>query len=198
MAIRLEVFETGRKDDPSEMVVTDSGHFEEMKLASFEEGYSAGWEDAVAAHSGDQTRIRDDLARNFQSLAFTYHEAREHILQSIEPLIREMVTHILPKLARASLGPLVLETLRPLIAEAANAPMVLVINPGARPAVEAVLSADKAIPLLIQDEPSLGEGQAYIRFARSETRIDLDRALASITAAMDDFFKLALTETDNG
>lgn len=198
MAIRLEVFETVRKDDPSEMVVTDSGHFEEMKLASFEEGYSAGWEDAVAAHSGDQTRIRDDLARNFQSLAFTYHEAREHILQSIEPLLRGMATHILPKIAQASLGQLVLETIRPLVADAANAPMVLVINPNVRPAVEAVLTGDKAIPLLIQDEPSLGEGQAYIRFARSETRIDLDRALTAIEVALDDFFKLELTETEHG
>lgn len=198
MAIRLEVFETGRKDDPSEVVITDSGHFEEVKLASFEEGYSAGWEDAVAAQSGDQTRISDDLARNFQSLAFTYHEAREHILQSIEPLIREMTTLVLPRVAKASLGAFILETVRPLVAEASNAPMVLVINPNARPAVEAVLTGDKAIPLQIQDEPSLGEGQAYIRFGRSETRIDLDRALAGIAAALDDFFKLALTETENG
>lgn len=198
MAIRLEVFETGQKNDPSEMVVTDSGHFEEMKLASFEEGYSAGWEDAVAAHAGDQTRMRDDLARNFQSLAFTYHEAREHILQSIEPLLQEMASRVLPQLARASLGQFVLETMRPLVAEASNVPIVLVINPSARPAVEDLLTGDKAIPLQIEDEPTLGDGQAYVRFGRTETRIDLDRATASIEAALNDFFKLALKETDHG
>jgi hypothetical protein len=35
---------------------------------SFEQGYSAGWDDAVAAQQDDQGRIRTDLARNLQSL----------------------------------------------------------------------------------------------------------------------------------
>lgn len=198
MAIRLEVFETGRKDDPAEMVVTDSGHFEEMKLASFEEGYSAGWEDAVAAHAGDQTRMKDDLARSLQSLAFTYHEAREHVLRSVEPLVVDMATHLLPRLARASLGPSILDTLRPLLAEAASSPVILVVNPAVRAAVEAAFTEDKPIPVTIEEEPSLGEGQAYIRFGKAETRIDLDRASAAIMAALDDFFKLALKEADHG
>ena len=43
-----------------------------------------------------------------------------------------------------------------------------------------------------------GEGQAYIRFGKAETRIDLDRASAAIMAALDDIFKLALKEADHG
>lgn len=198
MAIRLEVFETGQKDGASEMVVTDSTHFEEMKLASFEEGYSAGWEDAVAAHAGDQSRMRDDLARNFQSLAFTYHEAREHVLQSIEPLILEMAHRVLPQVARMSLGQLILEAVRPLIVEASGAPLAVVINPAARTAVEAALTGENLMPIEIHDEPTLGEGQAYIRLGRSETRVDLDQALGAIQTALEDFFKLTLTEADHG
>jgi flagellar biosynthesis/type III secretory pathway protein FliH len=82
---------------------------EEAKVASFEQGYSAGWDDAVAAQQGDQTRIRADLARNLQSLSFTFQDARSHVLQAIRPLILQMVNRLLPEVAREALAPTVLE-----------------------------------------------------------------------------------------
>ncbi len=198
MALRLEVFETAAETDRSDLLVTDTGHLEEAKLASFEAGYSAGWEDAAAALSEEQNRIRADLARNLQGLAFTYHEARDHVLRALEPLLKEMVARLLPTLARETLGQLVVETLRPMAAERAGAPLTLVINPVSRRAVELVLAENAGLPLEIEEEPSLGEGQAYLRFATSETRIDLDRAIAEIIAAVRDFFALSRKEAPNG
>lgn len=198
MALRLEVFETAAETDRPDVLVTDTGHLEEAKLASFEAGYSAGWEDAAAALSEEQNRIRADLARNLQGLAFTYHEARDHVLRALEPLLKEMVARLLPTLARETLGQLVVETLRPMAAERAGAPLTLVINPVSRRAVELVLAENAGLPLEIEEEPSLGEGQAYLRFATSETRIDLDRAIAEIIAAVRDFFALSRKEAPNG
>lgn len=198
MALRLEVFETAAETDRPDVLVTDTGHLEEAKLASFEAGYSAGWEDAAAALSEEQNRIRADLARNLQGLAFTYHEARDHVLRALEPLLKEMVARLLPTLARETLGQLVVETLRPMAAERAGAPLTLVINPVSRRAVELVLAENAGLPLQIEEEPSLGEGQAYLRFATSETRIDLDRAIAEIIAAVRDFFALSRKEAPNG
>ena len=198
MALRLEVFETAAGTDRPDVLVTDTGHLEEAKLASFEAGYSAGWEDAAAALSEEQNRIRADLARNLQGLAFTYHEARDHVLRALEPLLKEMVARLLPTLARETLGQLVVETLRPMAAERAGAPLTLVINPVSRRAVELVLAENAGLPLEIEEEPSLGEGQAYLRFATSETRIDLDRAIAEIIAAVRDFFALSRKEAPNG
>ncbi len=198
MALRLEVFETAAETDRPDVLVTDTGHLEEAKLASFEAGYSAGWEDAAAALSEEQNRIRADLARNLQGLAFTYHEARDHVLRALEPLLKEMVARLLPTLARETLGQLVVETLRPMAAERAGAPLTLVINPVSRRAVALVLAENAGLPLEIEEEPSLGEGQAYLRFATSETRIDLDRAIAEIIAAVRDFFALSRKEAPNG
>jgi flagellar assembly protein FliH len=198
MALRLEVFETAAETERPGVLVTDTGHLEEAKLASFEAGYSAGWEDAAAALSEEQNRIRADLARNLQGLAFTYHEARDHVLRALEPLLKEMVARLLPTLARETLGQLVVETLRPMAAERAGAPLTLVINPVSRRAVELVLAENAGLPLEIEEEPSLGEGQAYLRFATSETRIDLDRAIAEIIAAVRDFFALSRKEAPNG
>ena len=64
MALRLEMFETEQTANGGKTVVLDAMHLEETKLAAYESGYSAGWEDAAAAQSSDQTRVQADLARN--------------------------------------------------------------------------------------------------------------------------------------
>ena len=196
MVLKLEVFETDQ--DGSSTVVLDKMLLEEAKLASYDSGYSAGWEDAAAAQSGDQTKVSADLARNIQSLGFTYHEARVHVLRALEPLLTEIVNRLLPNLARETLAPVVLDTLMPLAEKLADAPITLVLNPAARPAVEALLDQATGLPLTIVEEPSLSEGQVYLRLGDCETQINLDRAITEITTAVRGFFELPERTVKNG
>ena len=193
--LRLEVFETDVQGSVPDTVVLDTMALEEAKLGSYDAGYSAGWEDAAAAQSGEQSQIKADLARNLQSLGFTYQEARMHILRNIEPLLQEMVGRLLPELARETLAPIVLDVLMPIVEKMADAPVTLVLNPAARVAVEGLLDQATGIPLTLIEEPSLGEGQVYLRMGGAETAIDLDRATAEITAAVRGFFDLPERKT---
>ena len=163
---------------------------EDAKVASFEQGYSAGWDDAVAAQQGDQIRIRADLARNLQSLSFTFQDARSHVLQAIRPLILEMVNRLLPEVAREALAPTVLEAVTPLAEELADAPLTLVLNPAARPQVEDLLTRATGLPMVIEEEPTMPEGQVYIRFGTAETKVDLAQVTTDIGAAVRAFFNL--------
>lgn len=190
MVLRLEVFESEEKHRAPHMVVLDSLSLEEAKLTAYDAGYTAGWEDAAAAQSGEQSRIGADLARNLQSLGFTYQEARMHVLRALEPLLKEIVGRLLPEIARETLAPIVLEVLMPMAERMADTPVTLVLNPAARPAVATLLEHATGMPLTIVEEPSLGEGQAYLRLGNTETRVDLDRATAEITAAVRGFFEL--------
>lgn len=190
MALKLEVFETAKEPAEKAIVVLDSMALEESKLAAYDQGYSAGWEDAAAAQSDDQTRVRADLARNLQSLGFTYHEARNHVLRAVEPLLKQVVGRLLPALARETFAPVVLEILMPMAEKLGDEPVTLVLSPTSRPAVEALLSQTTGLPITIVDEPSLGEGQAYLRLGGSETQVDLDRATSEIAAAVRGFFQL--------
>ena len=196
--LKLEVFETETPGPGAKTVVLDSMLLEETKLASYDAGYAAGWEDAASAQSADQTRVRADLARNLQSLSFTFHEARTHVLQALEPLLAEIVGRFLPDLARETLAPLVLDVLMPLAEKMADAPVTLVLNPVARPAVEALLEQATGMPLTLVEEPSLSEGQVYLKLGETETQINLDRATAEITAAVRGFFELPEKESKNG
>ncbi|MDT8857972.1 flagellar biosynthesis protein [Paracoccaceae bacterium Fryx2] len=195
--LKLEVFETSDQSEKT-TVVTDMNALEEARLAAYEQGYTAGWDDANAAQSDDQSRMRADLARNIQSLAFTWHEARVHVLRAVEPLLQDVVGRLLPEMAREALAPVVLETLMPLAEQMAEAPVTLVLNPAARPAVEALLEQATGLPLKLLEEPTLGEGQVYLRLGDTETRIDLDRATAEITAAVRSFFDLAEKDSHHG
>jgi len=191
--LKLEVFETVEPHKKA-TVVTDIGALEEARLAAYEQGYSAGWEDASNATSEDQTRIGADLARSIQALGFTYHEARMHVLRAIGPLLQEMVARLLPEMAREALAPVVLETLMPMAETMADAPVSIVMNPAVRPAIEALLERATGLPLTVIEEPTLGEGQVYLRLGDTETHVDLDRATAEIAAAVRGFF--GLTEKD--
>ncbi len=193
MTLRLEVFETEPRPTGGGTVVLDQVALEDAKLASYDQGYSAGWEDAVAAQSDEQGRMRADLARHLQALGFTYQEARVHVLKAVEPLLVEIVGRLLPDLARETLAPVVLESLMPMAEAMADAPVTLVMNPAARPAIEMLLDRATGLPLILQEEETLGEGQVYLRLGTAETRVDLDRAIADITAAVRGFFDLSTT-----
>jgi flagellar assembly protein FliH len=195
MALKLEVFEV--PDVSAQKVNVSAADFEEMRLAAFEKGYTAGWDDAVAAQDADGAKLRADLARNLEDLSFTYAEARAHVLQAMEPLLRDMVAKVLPTIAQETLAPVVLETLRPLAEEMAGAAITVVVNPVNRHKVETMLSTGKTLPLTFVEEPSLGEGQVYLRMGDAESRIDLDGVIAAIGRAVAGFFAMQNEVKDN-
>ena len=196
--LKLEIFNAEPTPVEAEAADVTASVLEEARLAAYETGYSAGWEDAVAAQSNDQARIQADLARNLQTLSFTYHEARGHVLRTLEPLLRDMVAKVLPELARQTLGQIVLDTLRPVAATLADLPVSVVLHPSSRAAVEALLQTQSGLPFAIVEEPSLGEGQVYLRFGQSEQQIDLDGVIAAISGAVENFFTIELEERAYG
>ena len=189
-ALRLEVFDTASAADGSFRPLVEATAVEEAKVASFEQGYSAGWDDAVAAQQGDQGRIRADLARNLQSLSFTFQDARSHVLQAIKPLILEMINRLLPEVAREALGPTVLEAVMPMAADLADTPLTLVLNPAVRGQIEELIFQATGLPMVIEEEPTMPDGQVYIRFGTSEAKVDLGQVTTDISIAVRAFFNL--------
>lgn len=196
--LQLEVFDLSTGLDGAVQPLVQESAMEEAKIAAFEQGYSAGWDDAAAAQHADQQRIRADLARNLQSLAFTFQDARSHVLQAIRPLILEMTSRLLPEMAREALAPTVLETLMPMADAMADAPLTLVLNPSVRDQVAGLVEQATGLPMIIEEEPSLSEGQVYIRFGVTETKVDLTQATADITKAVRGFFSLTQQEHAHG
>lgn len=181
--LQLETFDRPPPPPPPPEVDTRQLH-----LSAYEQGYAAGWEDCAAAQDGEVAQIRGDLGRNLQALSFSYHEARQHVLKVLEPLLLAMVGKVLPTIARESLGAMVMEQIRPLAEEQAQQPIEILANPSNVPLIERLLADSPAPPFRIIGEASLGPGQVHLRLGSSERLIDLDGVLAAIAGALAAFF----------
>ena len=102
----------------------------------------------------------------------------------------QVVTQIMPQIARATLGPIVMETLIPLADRLGQAPLTLRVNPATQASVQALIETKTSLPLTIKADPALGEGQAHLHMGTAEAEVDLDQATADIAAAVRGFFDL--------
>ena len=101
---------------------------EKIRLEGYEAGYKAGWDDAVNAEEEEQNRIGAEFARNLQDMGFTFHEARAHVLNTLEPLLLGMVEKVLPDLVSQTIGHSIIEEMLPLATPAADPPLEVVIR----------------------------------------------------------------------
>jgi flagellar biosynthesis/type III secretory pathway protein FliH len=177
--------------------VLDQMALEEAKLEAYDKGYQAGWDDAANAQSEDRAAISAELARNLQSLTFTYQEARAHVLRSLRPFMAGLAEKVLPAIAHDTLGAIVAEAITPLAERAADQPIKLVLHPSRRELIEEYLSRTTGLPLEIEEEPSLGEGQVYLALGKQETAVDLDGAVAAIQSAVQGFLDQSPNEQAN-
>ena len=158
---------------------------ESQKLDSFEKGYKAGWEDALKSLSEEQARISGDFARNLQDLSFTYHEAHAQVMQSMGPLLREIVDKILPVAMRETLGARIAEQLEELARKHGAQPMEIVTSPADMTAVNALLGEDFGFPVQAAVDDTLAEGQVFLRLAEEERQIDMASVLDTIRQGID-------------
>jgi flagellar biosynthesis/type III secretory pathway protein FliH len=192
--IRLEVFPNDDPVNPDDVVIISKTELEDTRLIAFDKGYAAGWDDAVGAQSDDAARLKSEVARSVQAMAFGFQEARAHLLKSLAPLIAAMVGKLLPDVARASLAPMVLDQLMPMAEVLTDTPVTILLHPRARENIEALLLGAPGLPVTLVEDRNLGEGQVYLKSPTVEILIDLDRATTDITAAIRGFFEL--TEED--
>jgi hypothetical protein len=189
-ALNLEVFEVTQQQADAPILMLEAIAFEEAKLGAYDQGYQAGWDDAVQAQSTDQAQIGAELARNLKNLHLTMNDARSHVLTQMEPLLADIVARLLPEVARAALVPTILDSLRPLADRASDSPIEIIINPAAETAMVAVLAQSNSPAVRLTLEHNLGEGQAFIRLGQTETHIDLEGAVSQIALAVQGFFQL--------
>lgn len=184
--LRLESFEA--EEVAPDRVDPAKTELEEARLAAFESGYSAGWDDAVSAQDTTAAQMRSQLAQHFQDMSFTFHEARVHVLRSVEPLIATILEKVLPDLARASLVPRIQEMIQPALETLSDSPITISLHPETRRLADALLRGDQAVPLRIVEDETLTPGQAHLSLARTEQRIDLDGVVDAIRGAVAGFF----------
>jgi flagellar assembly protein FliH len=171
---------------------------EDQKLQSFEEGYQAGWDDAVKAQSDDKTRVSAQLDQSLQEMSFTYHEALAKLTNAMKPLMEQIVDKLLPTVARETLGAHVIEQTLDMLRDSKGHAVEIVVAKDSLPAIEALLTRELKDPFSLIGEASLSSGQAFVRIGQQEREIDVDAVVAGISDAVTAFFHHASEDKKYG
>jgi flagellar biosynthesis/type III secretory pathway protein FliH len=171
---------------------------EDLKLQAFENGYQAGWDDAVKAQSNTRTHVASGLASSLQSASFEYHELRATLNASVRGIMMQMAETILPMIAKASLGAHIQERITEATRDALDRPIEIAIAPESEEAVRAVLSDKVPDPFVLVPDPLMDSTQAILRLGSRETEINLDRVMVDIGTAITTFFETHNSEVNDG
>ena len=171
---------------------------EDQRLASFEQGYSAGWEDAVQAQIEDHSRVTGVLARKLEDLSFTYHEALTQMLGSVEPVFRSLVESVLPDLLAQTFSQHIVEHLCDMARDRAAQPVTLVVPSGAGAALKPALAQNFTMPVEVVEDPTLGPGQANMRIGPAERELDSSHFMDSLRKTIDSFLYQLTEDTHYG
>lgn len=162
----------------------------DIRLAAYEEGYKAGWDDATAAEAEAHARIAADFAKTLQEMSFSYHEARAHVLSALGPLLNAMVERVIPQIAAAGFARTVVETAMQIADAEVDRPVRMRVSPENRDALEDLVGSDPGLPLTVVEDDTLGPGQALVSAGTAENEIDIDGMLTGIRSALDDFLTI--------
>ncbi len=160
---------------------------EEARLVSFENGYSAGWDDAVTAQDEESQKISVSLASSLQDMSFTYQEAQTQMLDNLDPLFKVLTSAILPDAMAASFAHHIVDQLNEISKDQIGQPFVITVSPGEGAGVRAVLKQSFPVEVKVREDADLAPGQAYLRVGDAERAIDSEALLGSIRESVDAF-----------
>lgn len=181
----LEDFATVSADGRVHVLNDDT--LEEHRLAAFEQGYGAGWEDAVQAQEQSRTHVSAELGQALQDMSFTHHEALSRMTLSLEPMFQSLVRVVLPESIEKGLGTRVIDQLCSMAREQIGQPIQILVPEGQSEAVQSLIPYEISPPPSVIEDPSLEAGQARLQVGMSRREIDCSALLASITGAFESY-----------
>ena len=178
----------GRVQDYHESL-SDAGkeEAEDNALASFEKGYTAGWDDAVAAQNKAGAALAETVQQSLQDVQFTREEAIQAFVAAARPLFETIIAQVLPVVANASFGAHIASLLENALEEASNLPIEIQVSEDQFAAVESALSGFESQGISLRRSDNLAAGQACFRLGDREELLDLNGLQSEIHAAVESF-----------
>lgn len=158
---------------------------EEIRRNAYENGFQAGATEAIAAAEAEATRLSTDLVSRLQDMSFGFHEAAAHVMANVTPVLKSMIDTVLPRMMAETVGHTILETVEPLVEEAAGIPVRLLVCPAEASTIRDLIGEEADLPFVIVEDPGLEPGCAHLKLGEIERRIDVADALGRMSEAVD-------------
>ena len=180
MALRLEDF--GARGQAPGMASVDHAN------DRFDDGYNAGWDDAMAQVEAEQSRVAAQLAERLTGLERDQRAAMTTALMTLEPALRDVFDKLLPSTVERAFLPILLEEVEAVL-DAGTECLTLVVAPEDAAPVARLLERGgiAAERVTVTPEPALSMSQALIRWTGQERQIDLEGVLTALDDALETF-----------
>lgn len=179
----------GRRKAPAQSAAAAAiEDLEDQKLRSFEQGYGAGWDDAMKAQADSGKLLVDTVQQSLLDARLTRDEAMQSFVAATRPLIDGLVGKILPALAERTLPQHVSNLLAKVIEEASDLPLEIRVSPDQHAAVARLLEGRMPENATLLADSDLSAGQACCALGTSEKQVDLPGLVAEITEAVEAFY----------
>jgi flagellar assembly protein FliH len=196
--LSLEDFNSWTEPKKPEETSFSPKQLETEKSAAYEQGYSAGWDDAMKAEGEAQSRIGAEFERHLQEMSFTFHEARAHVIGSVRPVLEAMVETFLPDVLKDTLGFKIIEILEPLIEESADHPLTIIVSNGDAQVLEKHIDSSIGTVFRLEEQESLNDGQVFLKLGSNERKIDLADSVDQFRRSLDALMQTNEKVLDHG
>lgn len=167
----------------SETAVSEA---EDQRLAAFEQGYAAGWDDALEAQSKNARAASEAFAKNLQDLAFTYQEASQSMAAALNTFFEALAEQLVPDALDAGLVQRIVQRLS-LHADEHLAKILIHCAPARQKFIAEAIPAQLDIPVEVRADVSMAWDEVSLEMSPSELRIDLTETSQYIRDAIAAF-----------
>ncbi len=181
--LKLEVFETAGIGDAQ--TVFDPRQAEKLRETAFEQGYAAGWQDALEHMRNEDALRRIAAEEALQAVSFGYHEAHAALQAQFLALMQAILAQLMPETVRHALPSCLEQELAALVRQNTRLPVEILCAPEARSTLEPIIAQVAGLQVDLIPEPSFSEAQVALRLGAQERRIDLDGVLAALGAIFE-------------
>lgn len=187
-ALALEEFPLGDHPFSAEKTAANSAPDEAQLMQSYDRGYQAGWDDALASDQNERTRIDAEFARNLEELSVTFAEAQRQVCLSLESLVLALLEQVLPEVYQDHFPALVERTILPILRECGHLTAELLCAPEDRPVIEDLLAGKGTPPFSLRVEPSFARHQLRIQVGHERHEINGARLLEEMRNEIENFY----------
>ena len=164
---------------------------DETRLAIFDEGFQAGWDDATQALRTEADTALSGISQRLQDMSFTFEEARTKLLGAQVPVLTQMIGKVLPAAAEASLAPRLRQEIDRMLAGELEGSITISVAPQSLEAMENCLQSVMTRPFSVAPDPLLEPGEVLLEVGERAREVNCDHFVQEISGALDAYLNLA-------
>lgn len=166
---------------PRELMDADAedadAKIEDQKLQVFEEGYSAGWDDAIAAQAKHTNIATEVFVQNLRDLSFTYQEALTQMSQDLARFMDVLCNILMPKTLDTTFVETVRQQLTDVALESAAGQVEIKCSKARLVLLQENLSEDLPMPVIVSEDQQLDTDEVSLSLGPNEQVCDISSIL---------------------